>query len=162
VVTVTDLVAFLLARLDEDERWARQATPGPWAWSENHDGAGEVNAAERRPDLQGDGWERSQARSIANESATGDVRLADAVHIARHDPARLLADIAAKRQIVDEHANGWEGWEDPPTQDDIEQAYCVRCQDRRSHDAMRWPCPTLKLLALPFADHPDYDEKWRP
>jgi hypothetical protein len=25
-----------------------------------------------------------------------------------------------------------------------------------------WPVPTLCLLALPYADHPDFDEAWRP
>ncbi len=25
-----------------------------------------------------------------------------------------------------------------------------------------WPCPTLALLALPYVDHPDYREEWRP
>jgi Family of unknown function (DUF6221) len=24
------------------------------------------------------------------------------------------------------------------------------------------PCPTLRLMALPYADHPDYREEWRP
>ena len=24
------------------------------------------------------------------------------------------------------------------------------------------PCATLRLLALPYADHPDYREEWRP
>jgi hypothetical protein len=24
------------------------------------------------------------------------------------------------------------------------------------------PCPTLRLLSLPYADHPDYREAWRP
>ena len=25
-----------------------------------------------------------------------------------------------------------------------------------------YPCETIRALALPYADHPDYDEKWRP
>jgi hypothetical protein len=25
-----------------------------------------------------------------------------------------------------------------------------------------YPCDTLKLLALPYADHPDYRDEWRP
>lgn len=24
------------------------------------------------------------------------------------------------------------------------------------------PCPTLRLLAVPYADHPDYWQEWRP
>jgi Family of unknown function (DUF6221) len=25
-----------------------------------------------------------------------------------------------------------------------------------------WPCPTLRLLAVPYADRPGYDPTWRP
>jgi hypothetical protein len=27
--------------------------------------------------------------------------------------------------------------------------------------AIPWPCPTLRLLAAVYADHPDYREEWR-
>ena len=50
-------------------------------------------------------------------------------------PTRWLAECAAKRRIVE--------WHQP---DDV-------CDDA---------CHTLRLLALPYADHPDYDESWRP
>jgi hypothetical protein len=29
-------------------------------------------------------------------------------------------------------------------------------------DAQGWPCQTLRLLALPYADHPDYRPEWKP
>ncbi|WKD36519.1 DUF6221 family protein [Streptomyces xanthophaeus] len=68
-----------------------------------------------------------------------------AEHIVRWNPARVLAEVDAKRRIVDtcEEAladdNGmyFTGW---------------------AHGLGRAVC----LLALPYADHPDYREEWRP
>lgn len=54
-------------------------------------------------------------------------------------PARVLAECEAKRRIINWWMAGREG-----------QPY--------GHDTMR----LLGALALPYADHPDYDEAWRP
>lgn len=56
---------------------------------------------------------------------------------------RLLAECEAKRRIVELH-----GSVDP-------------CD---AHDASfrTVPCDTIRALALPYADHPDYDPTWRP
>lgn len=53
-------------------------------------------------------------------------------HLMRHDPARVLADVAAKRAIVDDYA------EVPST---------ARLRP------LRW-------LAEVWRDHPDYDAEW--
>ncbi len=82
---------------------------------------------------------------------------ADAVHIARHDPARVLREIDAKRQIIDQCAywNERAASEavDPPKspQPGLDLGLLL--------DAMN---PVLRLLALPYADRPDYREEWRP
>ncbi|MFJ2676419.1 DUF6221 family protein [Streptomyces sp. NPDC087525] len=59
-----------------------------------------------------------------------------AEHIVRHDPARVLVEVEAQRALIDGHAAD-------------------------SH----W-CPMgdglFKVLALPYADHPDYRPEWRP
>jgi hypothetical protein len=34
--------------------------------------------------------------------------------------------------------------------------------DARSEWGADWPCLTLRLLALPYADRPGYREEWRP
>jgi hypothetical protein len=69
----------------------------------------------------------------------------------RWNPARVLAECEAKRLIVEaHHAN-----------DDYDAGGnrfvdgCAECEGV-------WPCLTLRLLALPYADHPDYDGAWRP
>lgn len=101
------IAEFLLARIAEDEAVARAATPGPWEWEPETEGCGSIGAV-------------------------GDVGIhvsdEDAEHIARWDPARVLAECDAKRRIVNEC-----GW-----------------------------VTVMQLLALPYTDHPAYDESWRP
>lgn len=70
--------------------------------------------------------------------------------------AERLADIDAKRRILDEHAvieppYGWAGW-------------CSRCVDGDEvwDAATKSPCPTVRLLALPYADRPGYRPEWKP
>jgi len=66
---------------------------------------------------------------------------------ARHDPARVLAECEAKRRIVGLHERRPD-WPD-----------CQECGDRDYQKP--WPCSTLRLLALPYSDHPDYRPEWR-
>lgn len=73
------------------------------------------------------------------------------------DPARVLAECEAKRRIVELH-KPWHGSYECPT-----------CADGASEDhgevvvdRLRAPCPTLRLLAPPYADHPDYQPVWSP
>lgn len=65
------------------------------------------------------------------------------------DPARVLAECDAKRRIVALHSYEWMG------PDDAAEKGC-EC------DYEAWPCPTLRLLALPYADHEDYRQEWKP
>ena len=61
-----------------------------------------------------------------------------------HTYLRAMAEREAKRRIVElHHTAGRSG-------------LCDECHSKV------WPCPTLRLLALPYADHPDYREEWRP
>lgn len=77
-----DLIDWLRAVLDEDEAAARAATPGPW-WAHR----------------QGD--EAIVSPGVAMDREEGGVSLEDATHIALHDPAAVLADVAAKRSVLD-------------------------------------------------------------
>lgn len=138
------IVEFLTARLDEDERLARAATPGPWS-----------------PDAPflSDVVTSALLGPVADCAIGTDYRaqsLEDACHIARHDPARVLAEVAAKRSIIALHAQVdivGPGGED--------MAACGACGDTTDeYLATCWPCDTLKHLAAPYADHPDYDPTW--
>jgi hypothetical protein len=138
--TLTDLMAFLDARLDEDEATAKGATPGPWAW----ESTGQKDSS----------WALGLVQDENGDSLTGEVacgvgividgvcecingHLADAAHIARHNPARALREVAFKRAILGQYrtAAGW------------------------SSD--NWPL-SLRLLAAIWSDHPDYRPEWRP
>ena len=121
------LAEFYAARLDEDEAAARAATPGEWAALD-----GGVMSVEN------ESWPVSSTESARNRE--------DRVHIARHDPARVLREVEAKRKILEtiDHAE-----RESDAVDNIQI-------DGYLADDLR------KLLALPFSDHPDYDQEWRP
>jgi hypothetical protein len=116
---VSDLTAFLLARLAEDENEI-----GPhWIEERRDEGAGP----------NGIGW--------ADVGGISDVLMSS-----QH---RALREVQAKRFIVGEHG-GRDPWRVDP------------CD---AHDPVTMatvPCDTLKALAAVYADHPDYDEAWRP
>ena len=59
-------------------------------------------------------------------------------------PHRAVVEVEAKRRILEEH---------DPAHDPCD-----------AHDANfeTIPCPTLCMLALPYAEHKDYREEWRP
>ncbi|OKJ52223.1 hypothetical protein AMK27_30765 [Streptomyces sp. CB02009] len=66
---------------------------------------------------------------------------------------RFHAETEAKRRILSAHPI--EPYDDDPT-----IGFCQECQ--RGGAAGIAPCTTLRLLALPYADHPDYRPEWRP
>lgn len=85
---------------------------------------------------------------------------AEVEHIARHDPARVLAECEAKRRIVGEHVG--RNFVTVASFRAVDAgAACSTC---RSHDgdSVTWPCITVRALATVYADHPDYREEWRP
>jgi hypothetical protein len=127
-VTMT-LTDFLLARIAEDEEVARRVGESWFRYFGQVyviEGAGEGHPA----------WQahRGDDRCQVRTEADGD-------HIARHDPARVLAECEAKRRIVEELRSitmgKWKAGEP-------------------------WADRMLGILALPYADHPDYREEWKP
>ncbi len=73
---------------------------------------------------------------------------ADARHAANWDPIRVLREVEAKRRLLDFWSIAYSKPEDFPG---------VEWEKVRANAA--W---TVRLLALPYADHPDYREQWRP
>lgn len=129
------LTEFLTARLDEDEAVAREAHYDGQRWfAEEEVVNGDV---EYGPTLVLD-------------------RKCDALHAARWSPARVLAEVEAKRRIVGARAAiGFpEGADIPEGQGPVwlDGAHVAVAAERDR---------TLRLLALPYVDHPDYDEAWR-
>lgn len=157
-----DLVAFLRARLDQDAAVAQAATPGPW----RHDEAKHW----RKP---GTSWfeeavfagpSGEEATCVAGTGETDDQQsMRDAAHIARHDPARVLADVEAKRELVERYeASLKRSVEFRQRADSDAETETQKMQ--RSHENIQLLVllGVVKLLALPYADHPDYREDWRP
>lgn len=126
-----DLVQFLRDRLDEDEQAARRVKS---SWRQ----VGETGVI-----VASDG---GHAEECANGNWTGI-----AEHIVRHDPARVLAEVDAKRALLDLHGPGEFEYSDVDV--------CMVCDQQ---DPEPYPCRTVRLLALPYADHPDYRDEWRP
>lgn len=129
-----DLVAFLRARLDEDEQAARAA-----ARAERSDSWTTL------PDSWGGVLDGGGNRSLA--IGYGDVMApATAAHIARHDPARALREVEAKRRMLGRHHDF--------------QRWCGGCGNDLTYRID--DCPELRDLAAVYADHPSYREEWRP
>jgi hypothetical protein len=148
-----DLVTFLRARLDEDAAAAQAASWDDWydnRWTAHH-----------RKQYDGRWTIIDQADegviSTVDPQAADDAGVAQ--HIARHDPARVLAEVEAKRAILRWHST-------PHT---VVDGFCADeggpCTHRGEAECSlcgETACATLRLLALPYADHPDYREDWRP
>jgi hypothetical protein len=118
---VADSLAQLRSEaLDEDEAAAQAASPGPWHVSAESD---EVLAADGITVADGFALSGRQLRATTE-------------HIARHDPARVLREVEAKRAIL--------GWADSPALPGYERGYVIGA------------------LAAVYRDHPDYDPAWTP
>ncbi|MFC8267800.1 DUF6221 family protein [Streptomyces cinereoruber] len=185
-----DLIAFLRARLDEDELWAMEASrrhdsqahPGGvhWQWVNPETDTPVTVDPSRGPFLTDE--EESYRFSLRSKEQfpTGSVGLlpqfaihsaeeipfAAAGHIVRHDPARVLAEVDAKRRVLASYAQAVRvrdeamEWVKEPVFTDPGAAGIERWNDAR--DVAHFLDPVVRLLALPYASHPDYRDTWRP
>lgn len=135
------LVEFLLARIAEDEA-------SVYAWDSD---------AEARVASMWTGLEPGYT-TVASDQCD-DVWIADGREVvdARHvhvqfDPARVLAECEAKRWIVAfaVQFRGQADGEADPIRKAIGEAMAESAED------------ALVSIASVYADHPDYDEAWRP
>ncbi|MFB7336913.1 hypothetical protein FNH09_09800 [Streptomyces adustus] len=125
-----DLVVFLNARLDEEADLARRC-----------DGAGCCGE-----------WVASGDTVDFCQVSLAGFHPAVARHVARHDPARVLREVEAKRRVLNRHAlSSAEG--------DPERPWANR--DDCQFDGDLWPCDDLLDLALPYQDHRDFPERYR-
>jgi hypothetical protein len=139
---MVDLLAFLKARLDEDEQAARAAaeeTGNPvWEYS------GSDVIAEQTGYPGGITY-------VAVAPWDGDVPAPVGNHIARHDPARVLREVEAKRRILTRYefvsSHG-------PAVDHTRAMDMTTGAQSALRDALR-------MLALPYTGHEDYREAWR-
>jgi hypothetical protein len=154
VSAVVELVTWLRRQLDEDAGLARMAfakhNRAIAEWSEPWSGTVEIGPLE--DDL------------VCNDSGVSR-------HIVNWDPARVLAEVAAKRRILDLHEpvpSGYsEGrWSSGSQHGELQCSHCaglchsgsgLNCENP---DAP-WPCPTVRILVQPYAGRPGWQESWR-
>ena len=73
--------------------------------------------------------------------------------VALHDPARVLREVEAKRHVLNRHTLS-------PAEGDPERPWDDR--DDCRFDGDLWPCDDLLDLALPYREHPDFPERYKP
>jgi hypothetical protein len=116
-----DLTAFLNARLDEVEAAAKAASGTDWG----------------------------QALTFVTDE--GGARVAEAasvrtaIHIARHDPARVLREVTAGRRLIAEFKS-----HDDAKYPDFDGGYVSGLED------------AMMIAAAIWSDHPDYRQEWAP
>ena len=147
------ILDFITDRLAEEERTARAATPGPWItfpegdiaeWTIYGEGWTIANTCE---------WPRhhmhNDAIALRMPATVIEHGVANAQHIARHDPARVLRGVEAKRRIVDEwlatSTNPYEGLSD----DEL--------HDRRAHPAYEYATTQGQRKAWDYSNEPPWD-----
>jgi hypothetical protein len=131
-----DLVEFLRARLDRDERVAQACSGASWAASPS----GRIQVESEKG---------SNGQTPGNGFVAAAENGAYAEHIARHDPARALREVAARRQLLDDYEK--DAWAMGRGRGDqaLEAVQAARLS-------------VLRLLALPYSAHPSYRDEWRP
>lgn len=135
VIDVAQLVAFINARLDEAEAAARAALDGPWIVRQL--GRPELAAVLQDLEKTGSGIPIGQALAQFD----GPYAVANAIHVARHDPAAVLRDVEAKRRILAEAQDY-----SPELEHGDNGEWAFEC--------------VLRLLAQPYDQHPDYQQEW--
>lgn len=130
------LLEFIEARLAEDQAAAEAAMAGPGWYGASHSGQWEQDDAS----MPGAVHDTIGGPIVFDEGAPNE---AQAVHIARFDPARVLREVAAKRRLL---------------------AYLTALEEK-ALDNNWWNLDTyepFQLLATAWSEHPDYDPTWSP
>lgn len=161
---MTDLIAYVRARLADTEKLANNAIgsgSGDWtakagSWSP------EVHAADEVV------WTREVPSGVwlcddySDEEGCAGARwewMQQAVFVAANDPAAVLADVAMKLRILDEHSHV------PAVQQNYDDEYDFGCQachndpDCGTTRALGW-CETVRLLGSPYSKLPGFEEDW--
>jgi hypothetical protein len=171
-----DLVTWLRKQIDDDERWAlaanqpyeyadESATAPPtgvhWRWvhgpnwepttpdpavNEFVTEPGEscnLATVEKWPSTT---YGRTRQMPRVYADAIVEMDAAAGGHITRWDPARVLAEVDAKRRIIAEY----------------ERYAAERRRAMNGWESSREVSPILAALALPYADRKGYREEWKP
>lgn len=147
---MSDLAAFVSARLADDEAAAKAAC------------GGDARRATWRPqDHPSDTamvWDAHDGVVVYNEGAPDD---AEAAHIALHDPARVLREVEAKRAILALHGVTIDRERVRDDSGQTVEEVAVLCRLCGWVAAVEGAgCSTVQLLAAAWSGHPDYQQEW--
>lgn len=126
---------FLARMIDRDEAVARAATPGPWSASLLTDAATVDVVVEQAEAVYPDAH---QVADVSRCEHHKDNRSADARFIAAWDPARVLAECAGKREIVEVLLPG----------------------STNPRDYQGFPGIVVRALLRPYAGEPGFNPTW--
>lgn len=121
---VEQMVTAIRSELDEDERVAQEASKRSGRWLLN--------------------MPPTDAESDMHQLCPADL-----AHAERHDPARVLRQVAVHREILDLHAA--HDFPYDPEDGPGDYSWTPRCD----HCHHQWPCPTIRALATAYADRDD-------
>ncbi|MDT6983726.1 DUF6221 family protein [Streptomyces lusitanus] len=137
-----ELVQWLRAQLEEDERIAQAASPGPWSTKWNAQEYALVAPSRNYPIAE---WTYAVATCEPEASTQrAECDTADADFIAQYDPARVLAEIGAKRELL----RRYEHLKHDVMPDDLTGVWAFEV--------------VLRAHAVVYAARPGYKESWRP
>lgn len=138
---MSDLVEFLRAQLAEDERVAKAATSA--IKIDEWDAIG----PEGDDDAATMSWLVLRVCGMGGYVGSREVMQ----HVALWDPARVLAEVKAKRAMVKAH-----------DQCGPDSGICAESgRGGAGPDCDQRGCGTLMIIALPYADRDGWDEAWR-
>jgi hypothetical protein len=138
-----DLIAFVEARLTEDEGYAIGASRGV--------SFGGLQTGPRWVARSGSVEDAETGGTVVCDEGMPNSR--QARHIARHDPARVLRDVAALRSVVEE------------CKDTMEWSKQLRREGRPDDAYARHVGSLLGVLrafAAVWSEHPDFRPEWSP
>lgn len=160
-----DLVAWLTQILDEDEALAKDANvkqddPVWWvsrvamSWPQSYTVR---SKQDNRP--------IARVEDVAGDEDTDITGILDggsvAAHIALHDPAAVLADIAAKRAIITAYVEAQQAYETVRGTFDGDNSPGAKLEVFGYAQAAAGLLTAVRLLASAYAARPGYDESWR-
>ena len=146
---MTDLIAFLNARLDEDEAAAEACPLENWYANGPTPGSGYIGPFDW---YLGGRVDAHSGKLLAKGIDVHDPEHHCLVHAARHDPARVLREVEAKRKL-------------------LELAFDADQTDRTLNAEVAREVPPgelttgeeiLRVMAAVYSDHPDYRQEWAP
>ena len=155
-----DISEFLAARYAEDEADAIEAKKDPdgdafpgdpddGQWTAYDHRAGHYDTDQRPFRLVGTEVRDTLTGWTVCETGRAGHAVAVSKHIARHDPARVLADIAAKRDIVEAYVHARD-YPRPRPASAVE-----------SEAVLYTLLGVLQRFAASYAEHPDYRPEWK-